>query len=74
MSLEKHRTLMRAFIESQLNYCLLICMLHFKTLNDKINRIHEKPLRSVDSDYKLSFSELLDKDGSVKIHQKMSNI
>ena len=49
-------------------------MLHFKTLNDKINRIHEKPLRSVYSDYKLSFNELLDKDGSVKIHQKMSNI
>ena len=74
MSLEKRRALTKVLIESQLNYCLLICMLHFKTLNNKINRIHEKPLRSVYSDYKLSFNELLDKDGSVKIHQKMSNI
>ena len=72
MSLEKRRTLMKAFIESQFNYCPLIWMLHSKTLNNKINRIHERALRTVYSDYNSSFNELLDKDkdGSFSIHQR----
>ena len=45
-------------------------MLHSRTLNNKINRIHERALRTVYSDYNSSFSELLDKDGSFTIHQR----
>ena len=45
-------------------------MLHSRTLNNKINRIHERALRTVYSDYNSSFNELLDKDGSFKIHQR----
>ena len=70
MSLEKRRTLMKAFIESQFNYCLLIWMLYSRTLNNKINRIHERSLRTVYSDYNSSFNEPLDKDGSFTIHQR----
>ena len=70
MSLEKRRTLMKAFIESQFNYCPLIWMFHSRTLNNKINRIHERVLRTVYSDYNSSFNELLDKDGSFTIHQR----
>ena len=70
MSLEKRRTLMKAFIESQFNYCPLIWMLHSRTLNNKINRIHERALRTVYSDYNSSFKELLDKDDSFTIHQR----
>ena len=70
MSLEKRRTLMKAFIESQFNYCPLIWMLHSRTLNNKINRIHERALRTVYSDYNSSFNEFLDKDGSFTIHQR----
>ena len=70
MSLEKRRTLMKAFIESQFNYCPLIWMFHSRTLNNKISRIHERALRTVYSDYNSSFNELLDKDGSFTIHQK----
>ena len=44
--LEKCRTLMKAFIESQFNYCPLIWMLHSRALNNKINRIHERALRT----------------------------
>ena len=40
MSLEKRKTLMRAFIESQFNYCPLIWMLRSRALNNKINHIH----------------------------------
>ena len=70
MSLEKRRTLMKEFIESQFNYCPLIWILHYRTLNNEINRIHERALKAAYSDYKLFFNELLDKNGSFTIHQK----
>ena len=76
MSLEKHRTLAELFTESQFHYCPLIWMLHSLTLNNKIICIHERALRTVYSDYNLSFIEVLDKDGSFTIHQRngqMSN-
>ena len=45
-------------------------MLHSRTLNNKINCIHKRALRTVHSDYNSSFNELLDKDASFTIHQK----
>ena len=51
VSFNKHRTLMKAFIQSQFNYCPLIWMLHSKTMNNKMNRIHERALRLVYSDH-----------------------
>ena len=74
MSLEKRRTLMKAFIESQFNYCPLIWMLRSRALNNKINHIHQRALRTVYSGYNSSFHKLLDKDDTFKIHQKMSKI
>ena len=62
MSFNKRRTLMKAFIESQFNYCPLIWMFHSRTMNGKIDRIHERALRLVYSDYVSSFDELLKKD------------
>ena len=47
MSLDKRRMVMKAFIESQFNYCPLIWMFHSRTLNNKINRLHERALRIV---------------------------
>ena len=47
MSLEKSQIMMKAFIESQFNYCPLIWMFHSRTINEKINRLHEKALRIV---------------------------
>ena len=41
-----------------------------RTLYNKINRIHERALRTVYSDYKSTVNELLDKDGSFTIHQR----
>ena len=45
-------------------------MLHSRTLNNKINGIHERALRTVYSDHNSSFNELFDKDGSFTIHQR----
>ena len=70
MSLEKRRIVVKTFVESQFNYFALICMLHSRTLNNKINRLHERALRVVYSDYKSSFNTLLEKDGSFSIHYR----
>ena len=45
-------------------------MFHSRTLNDKINRLHERTLRTVYSDYKSSFCELLEKYESFSVHDK----
>ena len=70
MSLDKRRMVMKTFIESQFNYHPIIWMFHSRTLNNKINRLHERALRIVYSDYKSSFCELLEKDKSFSIHHK----
>ena len=43
-------------------------MCHSRSLNTKINRIHERALRIVYNDNSSSFEALLEKSGSVKIH------
>ena len=40
-SFNKRRTLIKALIEPQFNYCPLIWMCHSRTMNNKINRINE---------------------------------
>ena len=45
-------------------------MLHSRTLNNKINHLHERAQRIVYSGYKSSFSTLLENDGSVSIHHR----
>ena len=47
MSTNKKWLVMKSFISSQFSYCLLIWMNHFRTLNNKINRIDERSLRRV---------------------------
>ena len=44
METSKLRIIMKAFIESQFNYCPLIWMFHSRTVNNRINRIHERAL------------------------------
>ena len=41
----KHRLLMKSFIESQFSYCPLLWMFHDRDLNNKINRLYERTLR-----------------------------
>ena len=45
-------------------------MIHNRNLNKKINKVHERGLRIVYGDYNTSFSELLNMDKSVTIHQR----
>ena len=70
MSLDKRRDVMKTFLESQFNYCPLIWMFHSRTINNKINRLHERALRIVYSDFKSSFKGLLMKGNSFSIHER----
>ena len=70
MSLEKRKTLMKAFIESTYNCCPLIWMLYSRTRKNIINSIHERALKTAYSDYNSSFNERLDKDGFFAIHKR----
>ena len=45
MDTKKRRVLMKAFITSQFSYCPLVWMFHSRTLNNRINKIHERALR-----------------------------
>ena len=61
---------MNAFFKSQFNYCSLIWMCHSCENNNKINRLHERCLRIIYNDKQSSFNALLEKDGSVSIHER----
>ena len=70
MSHDKLRLLLKAFIESQFGYCPLVWMFHSRTLNNRINRLHERALRLVYKEPTLTFEELLRKDNSFTIHHR----
>ena len=58
--------LLKAFIESQFNYCPLVWMFHSRTLNNRINKLHEKALRLVYKNPTLTF----EMDNSFTIHHR----
>ena len=68
LPLAKKRTLMNSFIESQFSHCPLVWMFWSRTVEKKINRIHEKALRIVYLDVESSYFELLAKDEAVTMH------
>ena len=68
MDHEKLRLIMKTFIESQFNYCPLTWMFHSRTLNNIINKLHERALRIVYKYPNLNIRELLDLDKSFSIH------
>ena len=48
----------------------LVRMFHNRTLNNKINKLHERASRIVCKNDNSSFQELLDNDNSITIHQR----
>ena len=67
-SFEERKILLKAFIESQFEYCPLTWMFHGRRAISKISRIHERALRIVCKNNVLLFEELLELDESFKIH------
>ena len=70
MSLQKCRILMKSFITSQFNYCLIIWICHSRSLNNKFNHIHERVLRIVYQDFQSSFPALVVINNSFTIRRK----
>ena len=70
MTFKQRQIIMKSFIHSQFGYCPLVWMFHSRKLNNRINRIHERSLRIVYNDRKLTFDELLEKDNSFTIHER----
>ena len=74
MGIAKKNILMNAFFTSQFSYCPLVWICHSRTNNNKINRLHERCLRIVYNDKESSFNDLLEKDGSVSIQMRNTQI
>ena len=61
---------MNAFVKALFNCFPLIWMCCNLSLNPKINQLRERCLRSIYSDEKSSFDDLIALDGSVVIHDQ----
>ena len=70
ISKKKLRFIVKAFILSQFSYCPLVWMCHSRTLNNKINKLHEMALRLVYDDKQSTCEELLNIDKSITIHHR----
>ena len=68
MELTKRRILTSVCFKAQFNYCPAVWMFHSRSLNNKINLLHERCLRIIYNDKHSNFEELLVKDNSVSIH------
>ena len=65
---------MKAFIILDFSFCPLVWMFHSKNTDNRVNKIHERALwLYYDDNPSLSFDELLIKNKSVTIHQKISS-
>ena len=70
MTLKQGKILLKTFILSHFGYCPLVWMFHSRTLNCRINKLHERALRITYKDDKSSFEELLIKDESFTVHER----
>ena len=70
ISKKKLRVMMMAFTLSQFSYCPLVWMCQSRTLDNKINKLHERALRFVYDDRQSTFEKLLNIDKSVTTHHR----
>ena len=68
LDIDQPKRIMKAFILSQFNYCPLVWMFCDRTLNKKINRIHERALRITYKDMTSDYDTMLLRDNAVPIH------
>ena len=70
VTLDQRRLILNSFITSHFSYCLIVRMFHSRKLNERINHIHEKALRTVYKNFNSSFQELLIENESLNIHHR----
>ena len=64
------KVLIRTFLESRFNYCPLIWMFCIRTLNHRINRLHERALRIACGGYSSDSKKLLEKYDTMPVHKR----
>ena len=65
LDFNKVRLLFKSFLEFQFKYCPLTWMFYNRKTNNRINKLHDKTLRLVYSDYESISEDLLTKDGDL---------
>ena len=60
----------KPFVESQFKYCPIVWMFHSRRTNNKINRLHERTLRTVYDGDVSTFDQLLAMGKSFCIHHQ----
>ena len=66
---DSKRLLLNSVIKSHFSYCPLIWMFCSRSLNNLINRIHERALRSILNDHVSTFQDILEITQEKMIHQ-----
>ena len=66
----KRKVLLNAFFKSQFSFFPLSWIFHSRTLNNKINRLHERCLCIIYNDNTSSFTDLLEIDNLVSVHHR----
>ena len=55
MNIHKRKMTMKVCIASKFGYCPLVWMFHSRTLNSRVNKLHERALKTLYRDYTSSF-------------------
>ena len=66
VKVDQRKTLMKAFFMSQFGYCPLVWMIHSRSLNSRINALHERALRLVYNDFVYNFCKKITLSQSIK--------
>ena len=64
------KVIFNSFIKGQFNYCPLLWMLSTRAINHKINKLHEKELKTLLNDETWTFNDMLSKRNDTTIHVK----
>ena len=74
MSTNQAQLLIRSFKMSQSSYCRLTWMCHKRNINNQIRKLYECALRLVHKNKISSSRELLERDKSVTIHERIIQV
>ena len=64
----KRCILMNVLFKTQFNCCSIVWVFRSRSLNNEINRLHERCLRMIYNDKRSNFDVLLVKDNSISTH------
>ena len=70
ITFDQRRLILKSFMTSHFSYCLIAWMFHSRKLNERINHIHERALKTFYKGFNSLFQLLLIEDNSLNIHHR----